>query len=279
MVSIKLVDLALMHARALRDEPIVEKELPREFQDQVSGIVPSDADCSKHAGDQVEDECFVCMRAAERRCSRCKKYALCSLVCEEKMDYVRHTFSCPSTQRPSTDFLCLAVLEDELPDDPETCEDFGSSSFWDSHDRAQLFGLYVEALNVLKVPPRTIAHWVKEGTLNEIIVKEYNVIPDCSRGDYYPWFLKHRHIIEKRIGENDVMTRFLGKIQPYLEPHDKKVDMRRCQPEAKRQGFEMYVMALNHNHPAITRKEWYLFGFCRTVDELSERRLEVYMWI
>ncbi|KAL9632470.1 MAG: hypothetical protein Q9164_005300 [Protoblastenia rupestris] len=197
------------------------------------------------------------------------------MSCEKKFDYVRHTISCPSTKRPidSTDYLCLAVLEDELPDDPKTCDDFGFSCFWDSRDRTQLFGLYVGLLKYIEVPSRTIAKWLEEGTLNENIVRKYDAVPERSRGSYYPWFLEHRHIIEKGVDEKDLLTRFVKKIEPYLDPGDKMIDLGNCQPEQKRQGYSVFICGLNHSHPPITHEEWYLLGFCTTVDDYSEGQL------
>ena len=265
----------LTHIRAVHKHLTEEDEHLPGFQDHLPTIDPSTINPSVQGENLIEDDCFVCMRMTVRRCSSCNKYPLCSMSCEREFDYAPHTISCPGTKRPidSTDYLCLAVLEDTLPDDPKTCDDFGFSHFWDSKDRSHLFGLYVGLMNYIKVPSRTVARWLEEGTLNENIVRNYEVIPERYRGDYYPWFLKNRHIIEQGVDKNDLFTRFVGKVEPYLDEGDKMINLGNCQPKHKRQGYYMFVSGLNHNYPDISCEEWYLFGFCTTVEDHSENLL------
>ena len=266
----RLAHCLLTYTRAVHEQPITTEEDLTQSQDQPP------ISTSKHSAkeeDLIEDECFVCMRMTVRRCSSCNREALCSLNCEKKIDYVRHTFSCPGTKRPidSTDYLCLAVLEDILPDNDKTCDDFGFSHFWDSRDRIHLFGLYVGLLRHIEVPSRTVAKWLEEGTLNENIVREYEALP--AKGSYYPWFLKNRHIIERDVDINENLTRFIEKVEPYLDPGDTTADLGNCEPEQKRQGFFMFACGVNNSHPPIAREEWYHFGFCTTVEDHSENLL------
>ena len=236
---------------------------------------PSQDTQSKHEEGSSEDECSVCERMTTRRCPSCNKHSLCSMRCDEKFDYPPHTMSCPSTRRSldSTDYLCLAVLKDELPDDPQVCEDFGFSCFWDSMDRRRLFGLYVGLIKHLEVKSRSVAEWLKEGTLHDNIVREYETLPQQSRGGYYPWFLENRHIIEKGVDQQDLLSRWFKKILPYLDPDDKSNDVRNWHPIEKKQGYLMFLCALNSSHPSIKQDEWYLFGFCTTVEIHIEGRL------
>lgn len=272
---VKRADLVLKRTRAVHEDLTAEEEILAESEDYLPISGSSMSNGSNQEQDLTEHYCRVCMRLTVRRCSSCNKYALCSMSCEKKFDYVIHTISCPSTKRPidSADYLCLAVFQDKLPDDPKTCDDFGFSCFCDSRDLSRLFGLYIRLVNSRSVPSRTIAKWLEEGTLNANIVREYEAEPEGFRGLYYPWFLEHRHIIEKGVNDDDLLARFIAKIEPYLDPGDKMIDLGTCQPDQKRQGSFVFLCGLNHCHPPIEREEWYLFGFCTTVDDHSEREL------
>lgn len=121
--------------------------------------------------------------------------ALCGARCDEEADSPYHTFRCSKRAVDTADHLALAWLEDKLPEDPGTLEDFGFSAFLSFEGRSKLLGLYIGLL-CQNISTRTLHKWQVDGNLSDKIVSTYVTLPENNRGGYFPWFLENRHLLE-----------------------------------------------------------------------------------
>ena len=223
-----------------------------------------------------EDECFVCERATRRKCFLCGKLPLCGKSCEEQEVYVKHTLTCSKRPVDSADYIGLAVLEDQIPTDPDTCEDFGFSAFPSFYDQCKLLGLYKGLIYklALGVSTRTLHTWQVNGILKEKIIETYNTRPEGRRGSYFPWFLQNLHCLDTNKDEIAIHREaFLSISRKYLIEEDRDLNVANLEPEAKRQSIYLYVQILHGWHPIASQDIWFEFGFCTCVDEHKERKL------
>ncbi|CEL08124.1 hypothetical protein ASPCAL11277 [Aspergillus calidoustus] len=110
----------------------------------------------------------------------------------------------------------MAIEKDELSDDPQTLEDYGLSRCTSWYQKSHLLGFYKGLLWYRKVDAGELDRWLREGSLVVNIVREYNRRPKSNnRFGYYPWFLKNKHLLDKRkpLGENHQEQAFQGWIK------------------------------------------------------------------
>jgi hypothetical protein len=110
----------------------------------------------------------------------------------------RHRFECSSGHLTTADYLELAVISDEIPDDPQTLDDYGFSHCETWNQKSHLLGLYKGLLLFLKVRTLDLDQWRREGRLVDNIIAEFSNIPEKSRGKYFPWFLRHTHLLNDK---------------------------------------------------------------------------------
>ncbi|KIK15395.1 hypothetical protein PISMIDRAFT_16539 [Pisolithus microcarpus 441] len=212
---------------------------------------------------RLSGECRNCERETARRCSKCCGPWLCSEHCENEWGCYGHTFNC-AIGRPldTADYLVRACWTDSPDDlDDDTKEDFGFTKFTSAQDVYTLLRVYASLVCDMGVGSRELHKWEEEGTLAENIIAKCEVIPESSRGGYYPWFRQNLHIFNSRGGPPD----FFMVARPYLDPADREKEPHQLVPEAKRQSFILYALLLNgyHPDPAIeSEKDLYFeFGF------------------
>lgn len=140
--------------------------------------------------------CSVCERPTNKRCLGCKKVYYCSRRCQTDT-WTYHIFECDPSKKINTAYhLAIAAYEDDFPNDPQTCEDYGFTKVFTAYDRSHLLGLYIGLFRALLVTPKELHAWRKEGRLVEEIKAQYETLPPYNRGGYYPWFLQHQYVLD-----------------------------------------------------------------------------------
>jgi hypothetical protein len=230
-------------------------------------------------------ECNACGRESSglKRCSGCHKVWYCSVTCQ-KSDWVPHIFEC-KPRRPITtaDHLALAVRNNLLPQDTQTCEDYGFARAFTAEKRSKLLGLYIGLMSsvFIGIPSKTIHDWRVKGVLVEEIKAAYYKIPAESRGEYFPWFLQNQHILDPSTtadqsnNEGDAMVlhawRFTGGAETD-SPADIKAQIN-SMSEDKQSCHLFYTFLLSKWHPAPFHDLWIPFGFCSCACEEEEMYL------
>ncbi|KAF2434948.1 hypothetical protein EJ08DRAFT_722187 [Tothia fuscella] len=226
----------------------------------------------------VEEECDVCYRRNPCRCSLCGSDWFCSTYCEARRGSL-HRFKCAFSSITASDYLYLDTVEDILPTEAETLNDFGFSRCSSSLERSNLLGLY-QGLRILEISSETVNEWRKKGTLvaNIITSFEQNLRPgEC--GDYYPWFLKNQHLLlddgDAPLRGKALLDKMIDEARPVLSIEDQVKEIGDLQPWAKCLSFLFFAMCLSQMHsPPVSRFDWwYSFGFCVCSDSYEEGRL------
>lgn len=98
-------------------------------------------------------------KETSRKCPACRTMALCSTRCDEEVDYPYHSFRCSYRLVEFADHLALASLEDKLPEDLDTLENFGFTAFSSFEGISHLLGLYHALLNqnIVEYPEQNTA--------------------------------------------------------------------------------------------------------------------------
>ncbi|KAG1852431.1 hypothetical protein DFJ58DRAFT_411380 [Suillus subalutaceus] len=230
-------------------------------------------------------ECNACRESSNlKRCSGCHKVWYCSVTCQ-KSHWVRHIFAC-KPRRPITtaDHLALAVRNNDLPQDPQTCEDYGFDRAFTVENRCNLLGLYIGLMdpNRIGITPKTIDDWRVRGVLVEEIKAAYYKIPTESRGGYFPWFLQNQHTLNPSAAgdsqlndEGDAMVlrawRFTGGAETD-SPADIKARLI-SMPHDRQTCHVFYALLLSRLFPAPIDNLWIPFGFCSCACEEEEMYL------
>ncbi|KAG1848445.1 hypothetical protein F4604DRAFT_1630266 [Suillus subluteus] len=173
----------------------------------------------------------------------------------------------------TTDHLAFAVANDLLPQDPQTCKDYGFERAFTAENWSKLLGLYIGLVRHLGIPPKTINDWRVRGVLVEEIKAAYYKIPAEFRGSYFPWFLQNQHILDpfavivsQSNDEGDAMAivlrawRFTGGAET-----DSPADIRAriaSMPQDRQSCHLFYTMLLSKVHPVPFDDFWIPFGFC-----------------
>ena len=148
------------------------------------------------ADKQEVSECHSCPRITSRRCSMCGRDFYCSQWCEDRRSG-SHVFTCAKHSLISADYLYHSLRVDTLPDDEDVRDDFGFNQLVSFADQRNLLGLYQRLYLSGKVTEDDIHKWQVEGTLVSNIKVFFYQIPEEHRGGYFPWFLKHEHILDR----------------------------------------------------------------------------------
>lgn len=124
------------------------------------------------------------------------------------------------------------MYEDRIPEDPETREDYGFHRCQNGYEKPHLLGLYAGLFKVFEVKSDQVHEWRLGGILPEKIVELFSTLPEGSRGGYYPWFLRHKYILEpgnivtepEWTAESDFQQREQNA-RRYLDPEDRKTPL------------------------------------------------------
>ncbi|KAJ0423603.1 hypothetical protein BJY00DRAFT_277887 [Aspergillus carlsbadensis] len=221
--------------------------------------------------------CHVCDRKTDRRCSRCQRDWFCNAHCEKEMT-ITHRFQCSSGALTTADYLESAVLRDEIPDDPQTLEDYGFSRCITWNQKSHLAGLYKGLLLPLKVDAKKLDRWLHEGSLVLNIIREFHRLPEGSRGSYFPWFLKNKHLLDSAEPLNESHHQqapqvWIEEAKSYLPLEEQTRAITDMQPVARRDVFIAFAGLLQSGYPHPKWPSWYTLGFCTCRDEWEERSL------
>jgi hypothetical protein len=162
-----------------------------------------------------------------------------------------------------------------MPQDEDVLEDFGFNNVFGG-DRTYLLGVYGGLYLSGKFSAEDIHEWRVGGILVDKIKEFYYSIPENSRGQYFPWFLKNFYGLERPMTKDEAQQKliatFYDKARPYLDIEDRNKTARDLKPEAKETSY--YLLRKYYSGPVLIRlKEtgWYSFGFvtCRGQGEES----------
>lgn len=198
---------------------------------------------------------------------------------------LHHLALCSARPVTTADILFADAIEDELPKDEQTREDFGFTRCRHKREETCLFAVYKHLLVYIQDPETSavkLNEWQRKGMLTSKIIEKFSTIPEKSRGGDYPWFLRNQHILDPSTpplqfdGQDNLLLRAINAARPYLEPEDRDKDILKLEPWEKRHCFVFFALALDSSHPNPNSVEldlWYDFGFAVCTNEHHERSL------
>jgi hypothetical protein len=141
-----------------------------------------------------------------------------------------------------------------------------------------LLGLYQGIFVYMKIEPRDVHRWRKQGILTQEIRRLYEEIPPVNRGLYYPWFLQNQHLLDPswRPSEDPglVLMRqtwaFIGADPTVTSGH---WDVVKTWTPHKQNCFKLYHMSVHQWRPGPEDDAWIDFGFCVCPSAWDEQRL------
>lgn len=233
-----------------------------------------------------DTECDVCGRITKRQCSICQKGWFCSEWCQRKMSSL-HRFECSSGSLTTADYLERAVYSEEIPDDPQTADDYGFSRCKTRNQKLHLLGLYGGLIKVLEVGPVELDKWRRNGKLLKNIIEKFEQAPEGRRGDYFPWFMRNTNLLDENTSEVErghldadthEFIQWLECSRSYLPQEDRTKNIWYLEPIAKRDSYIAYAISLygSHPHPGWISSDldiWYELGFCVVGDKSEEMGL------
>lgn len=195
-----------------------------------------------------------------------------------------HKFECSSGSLTTADYLERAVYSNEIPDDPQTVEDYGFSRCTTWNQKSHLLGLYGGLIKVLEVGPSELDQWRRDGKLLKNIIEKFRQVPEGSRGAYFPWIMKNTDLLDESASEGErgnldsdrhEFIQWLECSRSYLPQRDKAKNIWDLEPIAKRDSYIAYAISLHgsYPHPAWISTDldiWYELGFCVAGDEGDE---------
>lgn len=93
-----------------------------------------------------------------------------------------HRFKCSSGSLTTADYLERAVYSSEIPDDPQTIDDYGFSRCKTRNQKFHLLGLYEGLIKVLDVVPAELDQWRRDGRLLQNIIEKFSQAPREVKG-------------------------------------------------------------------------------------------------
>ncbi|KAJ8522336.1 hypothetical protein ONZ45_g1119 [Pleurotus djamor] len=239
--------------------------------------------CRNREGDDRETEWGVQFSTGPlKKCSGCKSVWYCSAQCQ-KHDWTTHKFDCKPKQgvKPSTaDYLALAIEENLLPEDPQTCDDFGFTRAGPSENRVKLLGVYIGLIERMGIPAKEVSRWKQEGRLLDSIRHAFEQLPVDSRGGYFPWLMQNKHILQSdplpdsSTGEDYLFQmgvkafKYAGLVpQKSREEHRAVIE---TLPKDRATCLLFCIPMLSRNHPGPGYEHYISFGFCACKDEGME---------
>lgn len=185
-------------------------------------------------------------------------------------------FTCSKRSLTSADYLWRSLGEDLMPEEEEVLQDFGFNNVPYDESRSLLLGVYQGLYLFSDFSAEDIHAWRIAGILVDKIKEFYYSIPVHSRGEYFPWFLNHCHLLldrpmTKTEAEERMIETFYDKARPYLDIEDRNKAFRDLEPEEKKLSFHLLAGILHRGTPHPTETNWYSFGFvtCHSQNEES----------
>jgi hypothetical protein len=162
-----------------------------------------------------------------------------------------------------------------MPQDEDVLEDFGFHNVLFGGDRTYLLGVYGGLYLSGKFSAEDLHEWRVGGILVDKIKEFYYSIPENSRGQYFPWYLKNFPVLERPMTNDEAQQKliatFYDKARPYLDIEDRNKTARDLKPEAKGTSYNLLGGTLLRISPNPIKENWYSFGFvtCRGQHEES----------
>ena len=152
-----------------------------------------------------------------------------------------------------------------MPQDEDVLEDFGFNNVPFGKDRTYLLGVYVDLYRSGKFSAENLHEWRVGGILIDKIKEFYYTIPENSRGQYFPWFLKNFYFQERPVTKDEAQQKLIAtfhdKARPYLDIEDRNRTVRDLKPEAKGTSYCLLAEILLRSSPNPIERNWYSFGF------------------
>ena len=159
----------------------------------------------------------------------------------------------------------MSLTEDLMPQDEAVLEDFGFHNALSGKDKTSLLGLYQGLYLSGKFSAEDIHEWRVRGILIDKIKEFYYSIAENCRGQYFPWFLKNLHVLQRPMSKDEaqqeLIATFYDKARPYLDIEDRKKTARDLKPEAKGASYNLLAETLLRASPNPIEENWYSFGF------------------
>jgi hypothetical protein len=190
-----------------------------------------------------------------------------------------HIFECNPKKPIKTAYhLCRAVFGDRIPDDEQTCEDYGFGRAFTPSNRSKLLGLYRGLMVYLQVKPKTVHQWRLKGTLVEEIKAAFETqLPEDNRGAYYAWFLQNQWVLDHNLPPPPDTSLYSMMIRGWKyaggsasATMEEINAIRTIWPPYKQHCYEFCTTLLSGCNPPPERNIWLTFGFCVFEDEYSE---------
>ncbi|OBT49837.1 hypothetical protein VE04_09983, partial [Pseudogymnoascus sp. 24MN13] len=178
-------------------------------------------------------------------------------------------------QKQKLNIHAESLIDDLMPEDEDVLEDFGFNNVLFGGDQTYLLGLYQGLYLSGKFSAEDIHEWRVGDILVDKIKEFYYSIPQNSRGQYFPWFLKNSYALERHMtkeeAQQNLIATFYDKARPYLDIEDRNKTARELQPEAKGSSYNLLAGVLFRASPNPIDRNWYSFGFvtCRGQGEES----------
>lgn len=242
----------------------------------------------------AEDTVKYCVSCYEvqttRRCSHCGGAPFCGKICEREMP-LSHLLKCNMRQVTSADYLYEDVCDNELPTDPQVRQDYWFDQCQNKKEESHLLGVFVGLVrdHPNRITRDELHQWRSDLGGNSYliakIVEKFEELPNNRRGEYFPWFLRHRTHFELLDGHRSIarapspMTQaqnMQARARKYLAPDDQHKDFKDLTPLAKMHCFAFYSMAVDHLCPPPIDRErchWFDFGFVVSHDQHEEKTL------
>ncbi|KAK3348856.1 hypothetical protein B0T25DRAFT_230661 [Lasiosphaeria hispida] len=277
-------DTVLSHLRGQR-ESLAFRAASAEEPPREDAMTTSDATSPSNNVENVVGSCDECCETTSRKCSHCRGAWFCSVWCEDQS--FRHVFKCNRRSITTADTLREDCLKDRLPDDPQTCEDYGFRRCANSAEMCKLLGLYQGIFGVRRISSQEVHTWRTQGLLAEKIIGLFSAIPEDCRGGYYKWFLDHRYVLEVEDDADEeeavwikIATRDMEERQEeakaYLDPSDQNKTIDGLEPFAKQYCFLFLVTTLGNEHMGPVEEGldfWFDFGFVACPGRTAESNL------
>ncbi|KAI1386036.1 uncharacterized protein F4822DRAFT_360825 [Hypoxylon trugodes] len=232
---------------------------------------------------ETEGDCQICYTRTSRRCTLCNRGWYCSSLCQSQMG-IHHIFYCNARPINTADYLYRDCLADRLPEDPEVLEEFGFNRCKTMYERTHLFGLYIGLFIHLDVPSERVDAWRRDKSLLQNIAREYEKIPETSRGKYFPWVLRNKHILDQNVSttkEESSASAYLDRVfqvaAPRLDGEDAGKTIEQLEPFDKRRCFVFFAFSMDSTSPSpldSTLDMWYDFGFPACIKPNRDLSLE-----
>lgn len=164
-----------------------------------------------------------------------------------------------------------------MPQEEDVLEDFGFNHVLFGGDETYLLGVYGGLYLSGKILAEEIHEWRVEGILVDKIKEFYYSIPESSRGQYFPWFLKNLHVLERPMTKDEAQQRliatFYDKARPYLDIEDRNKTAKDLKPKAKESCYNLLAEILIQARPNPIEENWYSFAFVTCREQREENEL------